>query len=518
LNNKRTIGIKNSNRTAAMPAFNLVTDPWIPVRWINPSRHEPLVSLGTLFAEAERIADLSANPAERVSLMRLLVCATQAALGAPPHPKAWRGFGEDLATAVPEYLERPQIRERFELFGDVARFLQVPIQSKGEPVPASKLFPHLASGNNPTLFDHEGGTTRATPSQRLALGLIVFQCFYPLYGAGYKGKGPCVDQNMLHLLLRGENLAEAILRNCLDAETIAAQFPSGIGRPIWEGIENDRSFSANATETYLGRLVPRHRNLRLTDDGTGFHLSKEAMSYPAYEAAIEPTATVTLRKKGTETVRALLPARLQRAAWRDLHLMCAMRVAEGEGQGAAPLVLQSHAQELLAADLPQALVWTGALVTDLKAKIHDTVESLHTVPARMLASYDAQQDYRSGVEYAEAMRARLYGAVKTYFSAMRHESAPIDAAERRYWDALDRDSGILLDLVADPESMAEREFGKGRGDEADPWTRAVRSALRFAYEATCPRQNPRQLEAYAAGLRVLFPTAKKKAKAAKKAA
>ncbi len=440
-----------------MPAFNLVTDPWIPVRWIDPSRREPLVSLRTLFTEAERIADLSANPAERVSLMRLLVCATQAALGAPPHPKAWRGFGGDLATAVPEYLDRPEIHERFELFGDGARFLQVPIQSKGDPVPASKLLPHLASGNNPTLFDHEGGTTRATSSPRLALGLLVFQCFYPLYGAGYKGKGPCVDQNMLHLLLRGENLAETILRNCLDAETIAAQFPSGIGKPIWEGLENDGAFSTNATETYLGRLVPRHRNLRLADDGTGFHLSKEAMAYPAFEAAIEPTATVTLRKKGAETVRALLPARLQRAAWRDLHLMCAMRVAEGEAQGAAPLVLQSHVSEILAADLPQALVWTGALVTDLKAKILDTVESLHTVPARMLASFDAQQDYRSGVEYAETMRGRLYGAVKTYFSAMRHESAwetkPIPD------DFFDRES-FRFSLLANPTRKV-RSNGKG---------------------------------------------------------
>jgi CRISPR system Cascade subunit CasA len=517
LNNKRTIGIKNSNRTTAMPAFNLVTDPWIPVRWIEPSRHEPLVSLGTLFAEAERIADLSANPAERVSLMRLLVCATQAALGAPAHPKAWSGFGEDLATAVPEYLERPQIRERFELFGDGARFLQAQEAMNGSSFPTSKLFPNLATGNNPTIFDHEGGTRRAFRAESIALGLLVFQCFYPRFGQGYLGTGPCVDSNMLHLLLRGATLADCIRRNCLDAETIAAQFPSGIGRPIWEAIE-DSTFCRTVTETYLGRLVPRHRDLLLNDEGTEFLLVPESLSYPAFESAIEPTATVFIKRTGEKAERKLLPAKEDRAAWRDLHLMCALRIAMDGIQGAAPLVLKSHLAEIMESDVPEAHIWVGGLIVD-NGKFVNSVESLHTVPTRMLSSYDGLRDYEVGVGFADDMRWKhLRKAVAKYAEQMKHRPAPIPQAERRYWDALDRDSGILLNLVADPEAMAGREFGKGRGDETDPWTRAVRSALRFAYEATCPRQNPRQLEAYAAGLRVLFPTAKKKAKAAKKAA
>jgi len=498
-----------------MPNFNLITDPWIPVRWLDPSRREPLVGLDRLFSEAEAIADLSANPAERVSLMRLLVCIAQAALGAPPHRQAWAGFGDDLVTTVPEYLDRPEIRERFELFGDGARFLQANIPPKAEPVPASKLFPHLASGNNPTIFDHAGGTTRAVPPARLALGLLVFQCFYPLYGAGYKGKGPCVDSNMLHLLLRGDTLAKAILRNCLDEETVRTQFPRGVGRPHWELDEKDKSFAANASETYLGRLVPRHRNLRLTDDGTGFSLVTESIVYPTFDAAIEPTATVVVRKKGSDSFRALLPARLERAAWRDLHLICAMRVAEGETQGAAPLVLQSHLAEITGSDLPVALVWTGALVTDLKAKILDTVESSYTISARMLQTYDGQRDYEAGVEYAEAMSKRLYGAVKTYATSMKNESAPVDFAQRHYWHALDRDASVLLGLVADPDAMAGREFGKWSEGKPDRWTAIVRAALTSAYNAACPRQNARQYEAYAAGLRVLFPKPAKAKKIAR---
>lgn len=478
-----------------MPDFNLVTDPWIPVRWKSPGAGQPLVSLRDAFAEAKAIADLSCHPAERVSLVRLLVCAAQAALGAPPHSEAWAGFGDDLASAVYAYLDRPEIRDRFELFGEGPRFLQTRVPPKSEPVPASKLFPHLATGNNPTLFDHGGGSARTSPPAELALALVTFQNFYPLYGAGYKGKGPCVDGNMLHVVLQGESLGETILRNCLDEEAILSNFPSGFGQPIWETLESNSSFAKNATETYLGRLVPRHRNLRLADYGGVFHLDQKSLIYPGYDAAIEPSATIVVRTKGNDEYRALLPARLDRAAWRDLHQLCALRVASGEKRGDAPLVVKSHLDELLGSEGPGVRLWTGALVTDLKAKILDTVESVHTVPARMLETYDGQRDYAEGVEFAEGRSKRLFFAVKTYSATMKHESAPIETAHRAYWHALDRDADILLRLVA--------ESATRNADETNPWGRAVRSALVAAYNLVCPRQTPRQHEAYAAGWREL---------------
>jgi len=494
-----------------MPTFNLIDDPWIPVRWRETVGKPPLVGLHQAFTEADRIIDLSATPHGRIALIRLLVCIAQAAKGAPSNRDAWPGFGDDLVPTVTDYLDRPDVASRFELFGDDPRFLQTSVQPKGDPVPVSKLFPHLATGNNPTVFDHGGGSERAEPPAALALALLVFQNFYPLYGAGYKGKGPCVDANMLHLLLRGETLKDWIRLNCLDAETVSRQFPGGFGRPLWEIDETDPAFATNATETYLGRLVPRHRNLRLNDDCTGFYLSKESLSYPTFEAAIEPTATVIVRKKGKETYRALLPAYLDRSIWRDLHSMCALRVADGD-ERAAPLVLQSHVTEIEDSDNPAARIWTGALVTDLKAKIRDTVESSFTVPTRLLNSLEGQLEYQDGVAVAEDLSRRLYGAVKAYASAMKHESPPTEAAQRHYWNALDRESDVLLHLVGHPEDRGPHKFGEGPKEEADDWTRTVRRALANAYGAVCPRQTPRQIEAYAAGLRVLYPQPKKKKK------
>lgn len=484
-----------------MPHFNLVRDPWIPVRWKNNRTNRPLVSLHDAFAEGAEIADLSCAPHERVSLIRLLVCITQAAIGAPPTPDDWNGWGNDLATSAPAYLGKWS--DRFNLFGDGPRFLQVKVPAKEEAVPSSKLIPHFATGNNPLPFDHYGGTHREIPSAVLALALLSFQAFYPLYGAGHKGKGPCVDSNMIHLVLVGRNLHETIVLNCLDAESIIAHFGNS-GKPLWELEPVGKDAKSNATATYLGRLVPRHRNLMLLDNGSGFFLSKDCHEYPAFPAFVEPSATTVIRKKGGTEQILLLQARLDRALWRDLHTVLMLNQATRDSRH-APLILQSHLPQLDGAGVS---LWLGALVTDLKAKIIDSLTSTFTVPIELMKA-EGQQRYEDGVRYAEEMSKRIYGAVKIYSSTMMHEAAPTDSAQRHYWNALDHQSRMLLSLLegmfTEHDPMRHWPFGaRHDGGAFDPWTAAVRRALQDAYDHACPRQTPRQIQAYAAGLRVLL--------------
>ena len=498
-----------------MSQFNLVDDPWIPVRWKPEAGIDapPLVSLRDAFALGDRIADLAAAPHERISLVRLLVCVAQAACGAPENPDGWDGWGHDLPEAAPRYLD--QWRDRFNLLGDGYRFLQVKLPRKPEPVPASKLVPNFATGNNPTLNDHHGGEFRPLPPHRLAMALLSFQSFYPLYGAGYKGRGPCVDSNMVHTLLIGENLPHTVALNSLDQETINGHFPE-FGRPVWELDLAGTAAERQATLSYLGRLVPQHRNLTLSDDGSGFHLVQQGFEYPAYEAAIEPTATVCLGRRAGKDAKVLLSARLGRALWRDLHLVVALAESSMDGRR-APLVIQSHGQDI---GDERVSFWLGALVTDLKAKILDTVESGFTLP-RSFLSPQGQKRYENGVLFAEELSRRVYGAVKTFATTLKHESAPVEAAQRHYWNALDRDSGILLGMLGgigtDGDPMGHWGFGERHDDGSfDGWTVAARRAAMDAYEHACPRLTPRQLQAYAAGLRVLHRSPKKAAgKAAK---
>lgn len=484
-----------------MNSFNLIQNPWIPVLYANGDH--TLVSLETAFKEAEQIADLDCLPHERISLMRLLVCITQTVYKPPATYYDWDGYADDMETGIPQYLQQRDIYPHFNLFGDGPRFLQVPLQDTSSPVKVSKLISHLATGNNTTLFDQESNdkVPRTFSPAVLAKALVTFQNFYPLYGAGHKGKGgPCVVSNMLHTLAIGASLRQTLIKNCLTQEVIEDSSPYGCGTPLWELSSDNDDFETIATLSYLGRLVPRHRDIHLSEDGTQFYLSKKAIQYPEFEIFREPSATVTIAEKQGKKSRYLLSAKLDKAIWRDLHLITVVKNNTIE-EAYAPLCLQSHAVD--AAEEPT--LWVGALVTK-QAKIIDVVESSLTVPPTMFLE-DGRTIYQKGLEYAERISKQLYTAVKQYGKELKHDNPPVEAAKRHYWNALDREVRTLLDLVRHPESRKD-SFGEGN----DPWTQAVRSSAIAAYEFACPRQTPRQLKAYAEGLRTLYPKIQPKPK------
>jgi len=319
------------------------------------------------------------------------------------------------------------------------------------------------------------------------------------FGRYVQGNGPSLKA--LHTFLIGGSLRETILLNCLDEETLA---PTRTGRPLWEcSLEEESDPQA---KTYLGRLVPMPCKLRLLDDGQRVLLG-QGIEYPSFDEAEfrEPSVTVAVSRKDSSK-RYLLRANLGRDIWRDLHAISIARKEPPSG----PLTLTSHFE---AFEDDQATLWTGELIKAKDAKIIDAVESLFTIPFRML-EVEGQLEYEAGVEFATRAERRLLNAVKAYASAMKHDPPQTEAAQRHYWNALDRESDVLLHLVGHPEDRGPHKFGEGPNKEADDWTRTVRRALANAYGTVCPRQTPRQIEAYAAGLRALYPQPKKKKRAA----
>ncbi len=475
-----------------MNQFNLVENPWIPVRYLDGK--QCLINLETAFSDARKITDLNCQPHERISLMRLLVCITQTVFAPPGTDEDWEGYAESMATNIPAYLNRDQIFPHFNLLGNGPRFLQVSIHNATHPVSISKLIPHLASGNNSTLLDQKGDdkAPRKFDLHVIALALLTFQNFYPLYGAGYKGKGPCVDSNMLHTLVKGTNLQDSVIRNSITLDIISEVFQKGLGNPIWE-LRGTRGFDTEiATLSYLGRLVPRHRSLYLNEDLKGFYLSKESLIYPTYEEVRETSATTTVIKKGRNHKRGLVRARLDKGVWRDLHLVTMIRERNTEDLR-APLSLQAHYNE----GEDEQELWLGALITDLKAKIIDSTESSLTVPQVMFGA-SGRNEYQRGIEYSEKVSKKLYGAVKQYGKELKVEKPQTDAAKRHFWNALDQQVDTLLEIVRHPETRKE-DFGMGD----DAWTLRVNRAALMAFQDTCPRRSPRQLKAFAAGLRTL---------------
>jgi len=502
--------------------MNLTSDPWIPVLWT--SGRTSAVSLTQIFEECPKISDLSVPTHERISLMRLLVCLTQASLGAPLTSDDWDGWGENLESAVPSYLL--EHKKHFELLGDGPRFLQSPV--KGDKTyPTAQIVFHFATGSTPTLLDHEGEADRDLSPAFIARALLVYQNHFFRDSMGqakaFKGKkgitGTAIEA--LHSFLIGQSLRKTILLNCLDEETLQ---PGHLGKPVWEG---------GGKTDYLARLVPTPCKLWLADDGKRIMIVP-GVQYDAFETSDirEPSTTIIIgKRKGIEPK--ILRASIGRGIWRDLHCLAVLR----KGEMNAPKTFISHLDER---DEGRVTFWSGELIKAQKAKILDAVESEFTVPFQLF-SPTGQARYQAGVNFSEILSKRLYGAVQTYFDVLDQpppkrcdwsnpkrqdkiqsaqlggygvKAAPTDAAQRHYWNALDQRSSILLDLLegigTDTDPMGNLDFGKSdENKNADPWTKAVRTAARAAYEHVCPRQTPRQLQAYAAGLRVLHPIPKK---------
>jgi len=478
--------------------MNLTLEPWIPA--LRADGRRGLFSLHDLFAQAHELRDLAVKPHERIALMRLLLCITQAALDGPADEPEWEACEPLIQPRVRDYLSK--WKAAFELFGDGPRFLQLPNLKPGkesdEGNAATKLDLALATGNNSTLFDNRAGEDRTLASARSAMNLLTFQCFAPggrigvakwngqeTGGKGSSNHAPCTPSSMVHTLVLGGTLLATLHRNLLTREN-GTDFhgPNRWGKPAWEQpVEklDDKAGTENAGMTYLGRLVPLSRAVRLADDGFSIILAN-GLDYPIFPAFREATATVIKRKDEL----ALLPASTGRSLWRQLAAVSVTRRA-GTDAVCGPVALK-HA---IASS--ETSLWVGALVTD-KAKIEDVVESTYSLPAGMFTEF-GRLAYEKGVAYAEEREGTLIQAVKTYASTLKVASPASDRARQFFWTHVEQQLSSLFDLARNTDLVADLPNCE--------WGQAVRKAARAAYEQSCPRQTPRQIQAYALGLRKL---------------
>jgi len=481
--------------------MNIATEPWIPIVW-HDGRPD-LVSLTEAFSQGHDIPDLALRPHERIAVMRLLICIVQAALDGPADYDHWQTCRPRIAPAARDYLKR--WHDAFELFGSGRRFLQLDKVKKGtkksgseeaEGNCSSKLDLALATGNNSTLFDNAGGSERDFAPAQLALNLLTFQCFSPggrigvalcdgkeTPGSGSSNHAPCISGGMLHALLRGKDLVESIHRNLMTKRQAEQFFGENCwGRPAWEHMPRglaDASALQNANRTYLGRLVPLSRAIFLAEDGHSLILAN-GLDYASYPEWREPTATVVTRKVKDQPVRVVLPASIERAAWRELHALAVKSVSQRTNGG--PAALQNVTEEE-AFDL-----WVGGLVAS-KAKLVDTTESVFHIPAAMITE-PSQQAYEQGVRLAESTGSRLAQAVAAFHRELGDNLDRPELRARRwqilskattqFWTDVEHDLSDLLEVAAAPDRV-----GLEPAWHKTVWGKSVRRAARGAYEYAC---------------------------------
>jgi CRISPR system Cascade subunit CasA len=501
--------------------MNVTFDPWIPV--VTTTGKSELASLCAVLSEGEKFADLAVRPHERVSLMRLFLCVAHAALNGPRNYGEWCDVPKRLPEAVMTYLT--EWKDSFELFHNEKPWLQVAGLSKdvagqdkagdiSDWTPVSKLNFSYATGNNTTLFDHGGmSENRSIPLTETILSMLTYQCFSPgglisqvYWNGAQSGKsskdGPCVPASMIHAFLRGKNLIETIHLNLPTLDDIRFGYGEGMfGKPVWEQFPTslkDVPNTENATATYVGRLVPITRFIRLHSAGERMLLG-DGLVYPSFTSGFpqEPTATVVIRKKGEKEERALLSCRPAKALWRELAAVVVKRKAEGVG---GPLSLRAI-QDGKGFDLLVA-----AMARD-KATIVDTAESVFHIPAR-LHTPEGTVTYEFEVKKSESLASRLGWAIEEYRKEMdggwegRMKGAGPGAwklkeklhsiATTHYWTTVEKNLPLLMthiEAIGTDAAMPTREA----------WNKMIFATACGAYRIACGQETPRQMRAFAKG-------------------
>lgn len=321
---------------------------------------------------------------------------------------------------------------------------------------------------------------------------------------------PCKPSSMLHAFIRRKTVFDTICTNLLTKETVSQHFNKPIaecwGRPIWEMMPSsfeDKPANLNATQTYLGRLVPLARLVRLDAQGQSMLLAS-GLEYPRFpECPREASATEVIRNDG----RKLLSAGAK-AIWRELS---ALTVSHRQGEAGGALTLANIP------DNEDFDLWVGALLIDPRktAEVLDTVESVFHIPANMRTDH-GRAAYAAEVEWADkGIGRKLSWAVETYreqidggWEARVKMAGPNKnellgklhaTAIRHYWATVEKLRPLLMAHVQALDTTAEA-VDQTRND----WRKAVHGAAREAYRLACGQDTPRQMRAFALGWSKLF--------------
>lgn len=169
------------------PAFNLLDEPWIPVRTLDGKVSE--VSLAEVLLNARMYATLAeTSPPNLIALYRLLLAVLHRAL--TTHHGTWRDadrarwFREGLPEeSIRAYLEH--WRERFWLFHSQHPFMQVAVLAEAaETRDRQKVWTQIAiekpSPSEPAMFDHAVDTQPlSVPAVQALRDLLGFLQFVP---------------------------------------------------------------------------------------------------------------------------------------------------------------------------------------------------------------------------------------------------------------------------------------------------------------------------------------------------
>lgn len=513
--------------------MNLVTGDWIPVVFNDGT--STLVSLEKLYEKGDEISDFVLNPPQRISVMRLLICITQAALDGPEDEAEWLNCEKRIIPESIQYLESRI--NKFNLYDEKQPFLQVAgldaIKEDDEySVNISKLSVETPSGHNSTLFDHSSISEKQILNDAdIAIGVLTLQNFATGGGQSKsikwdgiaidgsanvddKGqsrknnnftKAPCLSQKLFSIAI-GDYLLHTIWLNLIPKNHITKISKNmKFGKPLWDDFPE--AYKTNSLDeirlNYLSRLTPLSRFFLL--DKANKQKSRFFTNGYSYEEDLhiikEPMCTV-IKNKEQENV--YLKIDLSKHIWRELASVLMLKKSDSSVGGAECLAnLKLLFQSQYTGNIT---LWSGGVVTDSKGgKFIDFAEWILSVPVRMIGESPLLR-YKSGIQLADDGSSSLGRGISKYLEIYGDDKFQKDErggfrkksnkdwklrekvlaiARTHYWQALDNSYQILIDTVINDASLDGE------------WRKRIFSAINSAFRYACPSNTPRQIQAFA---------------------
>ncbi len=488
----------NARAPATPRAFNLIDEPWLPVRRLDGRTDE--LSLSQVFAQAADIAALAEpSPPAFVALHRLLLAVTHCAL--TQHLGRWsdgdrarwwqQGWPAD---AFSSYFER--WHHRFWLFDPQQPFMQVAALAEAPQTQDAKSWAQVslesAAGNNPVLFDHSiddaPGATSPAVALRALLGFLQFAAAGPvkvLRTDGFGRKGALFDSAAI--LPVGHDLRKTLL---------LALHPAALNGvydlPAWERT------ALRLQDLALAPSMPSGPNDRYTRQIRAALLIRSPMGTVERlrfcegvdllddELAAEPMNAY----RQTDDKRVRLRFSESRALWRDLAAL--LPSPEGaKWQSAATLTWAQNLYVALGA-WDDALEVVVAGMAANQGKMLDARLERYRLPAGLMTASETASALRAELQRSEDLYAGLRLKTAGMISSALPNAAGMEA--RRQGRAM-ADAGpmgrVYFGCAERGLARVLQHLGQGAVDAAhEAWSRTLLDAARQAWQAAAESMGP----------------------------
>ena len=493
------------------PTYDLLAEPWIPV--IQDDGTAAMMGLRRVLHDADTLRALSGNtPLETAALYRLLLAVLYRALGTPTLD-TWEDLwqqGRFPAQALDAYFER--WHDRFDLFHPERPFLQW-TDDRVKPKPIINLVPHMASGNNATLFDHHHeGQAIALSLDEAARALLVALTFglAGLSGLPQKFTDAPWARGIV-FLTEGDSLFETLMFNFLPAHHFGLGMDEAFqDRPFWEAehpLLPHRTVPLGITDylTWPNRVVRLHPE----QDAQGKWLVRQVSLAPAL--ALESTVWDPYKHYRIDDKRGRLVLRFQegRALWRDSAVLLQLQSRHQWAPRPLAWLADLADDEVLSGFARYRLMALG--MANNQAKIDFYREEHLSIPREYLLEPELVQQLAEALALAEATARALGKALNRLATLILSPTADDpegrqpdrkDVAHltghwggrRFYWAALEVPFGHLMQTLPQKGEQALAQ-----------WREAVqRNALdTFGQVAESLGRTPRVLKAVARAERQL---------------